>query len=180
MNADYRDRFERTLKRLLAETYNLMSVQAALEALLDSRTGVILATSFSALLGDRLIRLVRIFENSGDTATFWYLYRCERDNVKKDIDIFRLEVFSDKVKFIRDKTFVHIDKDFVFDPDAVYREANLVANEVIWAIESVWRTLNRLYEQRSGSPYPMGHLTLDGLREIFLRDLSDMRGIVRK
>jgi hypothetical protein len=174
MNTDYRDRFERTLKRLFAETYNLIFVQAALEALQNRRSGVIVTTAFSALYSDRLLRLVRIFENSGDTATFWYLHRCEPNNVAQDIDIPHLAEFSDKVKHIRDKTFVHIDKDFVFDPDAAYRQVNLTGDEVIWAIESTWCTLKRLLDQRTGSPTSMGRMTLDGAREICLRDLSDM------
>src|SRR6266436_6239429 len=117
-------RFERTLKRLFNETYNLMSVQAALETLQNSTGGAILQTAFSALYGDRLLRLIRIFEDSRGTATFWYLYRCEPRNVAKGMDIPRLKQFSAKVKHIRDKTFVHIDKDFVFDPEDAYKEAN--------------------------------------------------------
>jgi hypothetical protein len=92
---DYDERFRDTLERLLPETYNLMSAQAALEVLMDHQSGVILAQSFSALMGDRLARLIRIFENSDDTATFWYLHRCEPVNVAKDVDIPRLEACAD-------------------------------------------------------------------------------------
>ena len=62
------------------------------------------------------------------------------------------------------------------------REANIIADEVIWAMETIWRTLNRLYQERFGRPYHQGHITLDGMREIFQRDLANMRGkgIVRK
>ena len=179
---DYDDRFRDTLERLLPETYNLMSVQAALEALKDHQTGVILAQSFSALMGDRLARLIRIFENSDDTATFWYLHRCEPVKVAKDVDIPRLEDLSGKLRLVRNKTFFHIDKNHVFDSQAVYTDANIIADEVIWAMETVWRTLNRLYEERFGRPYSQGHMTLDNMREIFNRDLENMRekGIVRK
>lgn len=180
--AAHDDRFERTLKRLFNETYNLMCVQAALEALQNSTAGEILQAAFSALYGDRLLRLIRIFENSSDTATFWYLHRCEPQNVEKGMDISRLKEFSEKVKRIRDKTFVHIDKDFVFDPDAVYKEAHLTGNEIIWAIESVWCTLVRLLDQRSGSPPTLGRMTLDKVREIYQRDLGDLikKGTVKK
>lgn len=179
---DYDDRFRDTLERLLPETYNLLSVQAALEALVDHHTGVILAQSFSALMGDRLARLIRIFESSDDTASFWYLHRCEPANVAKDVNIPRLEDLSGKLRLVRNKTFFHIDKVRVSDSQAVYTEANIIAGEVIWAMETVWRTLNRLYEERFGRPYHQGHMTLDGMREIFQRDLANMRekGIVRK
>jgi hypothetical protein len=116
---DYDDRFRDTLERLLPETYNLLSVQAALEALMDHHTGVILAQSFSALMGDRLARLIRIFESSDDTASFWYLHRCEPANVAKDVNIPRLEDLSGKLRLVRNKTFFHIDKDRVSDSQAV-------------------------------------------------------------
>jgi hypothetical protein len=179
----YEDNFRDTLERLLPETYNLMSDQAALEALMDHRTGVILAQSFSALSGDRLARLIRILEDSEQTASFWYLHRCESDNVGKDVDIARLRKLSskDQLKLIRNKTFFHIDKDRVSDSQAVYAQANVIADEVIWAMETVWRTLNRLYEERFGRPYHQGHMTLDNMREVFNRDIENMRekGVVR-
>ena len=176
------DRFRDTLERLLPETYNLMSAQAALEALDGLLCGAILAQSFSALMGDRLVRLIRILENSDRTATFWYLHNCEPANVSKDVDIPRLEALSEKIRLVRDKTLFHIDKKHVGDSQAVYKQANIVANEVIWAMETIWRTLNRLYEERFGSPYHQGHMTLDNMREVFQRNLSTMleKGIVRK
>lgn len=182
MKPDYDDRFRDTLERLLPETYNLMSVQAALEALMDHQSGVILAQSFSALMGDRLVRLIRILENSDGTATFWYLHRCEPANVAKDVDVPRLEDLSGKLRLVRNKTFFHIDKNHVSDSQAVYTRANIIANEVIWAMETIWRTLNRLYEQRFGRRYHQGHMTLDNMREVFKRDLENMRerGTVRK
>jgi hypothetical protein len=49
-------------------------------------------------------------------------------------------------------------------------------------METIWRTLNRLCQERFGRLYHQGHMTLDGMREIFQRDLANMRqkGIVRK
>jgi DNA-binding GntR family transcriptional regulator len=98
------------------------------------------------------------------------------------VNIPRLEDLSGKLRLVRNKTFFHIDKVRVSDSQAVYTEANIIAGEVIWAIETVWRTLNRLYEERFGRPYHQGHMTLGGMREIFRRDLANMRekGIVRK
>jgi len=182
MSTDYSDRFDDTLQRLLPETYNLMSVQAALEALKDSHTGVILAQSFSALMGDRLVRLIRILENSDRTATFWYLYNCEPANVSKGIDIRRLQDLSEKLRLVRNKTLFHIDKDHVGDSEAVYKQANIIANEVIWAMETIWCVLNRLYAERTGQPWgPANGIDLSGMREIFQRDAKNMRekGVIR-
>ncbi|MGA7870113.1 MAG: hypothetical protein WCA22_04365 [Candidatus Binatus sp.] len=184
---DYEDNFRATLKRLLAETHNLLSVQASLEALYEAlvhhQTGsIILEQSFNAFIGDRLARLIRMLEDSEETASFWYLHRCERDNVAKDIDIARLKDLSskDKLRLIRDKAFFHIDKDHVADSQAVYKRANIFASEIIWAMEAIWRTLNRLYAERFGQPYEQAHMTLPGARETFKRDLAKLLGAAGK
>lgn len=169
-------RFERTLKRLLPEMYNLLSSQAALEALLGTAAGPIVSTAFSALQSDRLLRLMRIFEDSRHTATFWYLLRCEPHVFDDDrLDIAFLRQFSKKLKMIRDKTFVHIDKDAVFDPQAIYQAAGLTGDEIVRALEMVWRALNRVYSQRSGKTHPMGDESLAGFREMFRRDWERWR-----
>ena len=114
MGAAYRDRFHRTVKRLLHETHNLMSVRAALEALDGAiRNGTLqnnafLNTALSSLYSDQLIRLIRIFVQSKEVATFWYLYNCEPGNVGACVDIDRLRSFSTKITVVRNGTFVHI------------------------------------------------------------------------
>jgi hypothetical protein len=182
MKTEYDDRFCDTLGRLLPETYNLMCVQAALEALADHSAGAILAQSFSALRTDRLVRLIRILEDSNQTATFWYLYNCEPANVAKDLDVVRLKNLSRKVKHVRDRTLFHIDKHSVSNSQAVYKQANIEPNEIIWAMETIWLILNRLYEQRFGHSHRLGHTTLDAMREVCQRDLENLRrkGILRK
>src|SRR5690348_15716742 len=142
-----RERFDRTLQRLLSETYNLMGCQAALEALVDIDGGPILHTAFGALKGDRLLRLVRIFEDSPRTANLWYLHRCESANVSRGLDVEFLRQFSAKLKQVRDKTFVHIDRDAIFDPDKIYRDAKITPNEMVRAMEMLWPVLNRLYRE---------------------------------
>ena len=65
-----------------------------------------------ALQTDVLIRLIRIFED-GEAASFWYLHRCEPRKIAEGIDIAKLQDFSRRLTLIRDKVFVHIDKDAV-------------------------------------------------------------------
>jgi hypothetical protein len=143
----HRERFDRTLQRLLSETYNLMGCQAALEALVGITGGPILLAAFRDLKGDRLLRLIRIFEDSKQTANFWYLHRCEAANVSRGLDVEFLRQFSGKIKRVRDKTFVHIDRDAVFDPDQIYRDAKITPNEMVRAMEMLWPALNRLYRE---------------------------------
>ncbi len=64
------------------------------------------------------------------------------------LEIERLAAFSKRLKLIRDKTFVHIDKDGVFDPEAIYSAAGIEPSEIIWAVEAVWTELKRFHAQR--------------------------------
>jgi hypothetical protein len=180
MDTAYRERFDRTVKRLLAETYNLMSVRAALEALdeaLRSRklqNNRFLNTALSSLLSDQLIRLIRIFENDKGVATFWYLYNCEPTNVGEGVDINRLRTFSEKITVIRNKSFVHIDKKFVFNPDQAYKDAGVTHGEIVWAIETVWPLLNRLHNATTDERFPKSDSTLDEFREGFRRAVGQL------
>jgi len=171
----HRARFHRTLKRLLAETNILMSCQAALEALVGVPAGPILKTAFCALKTDRLLRFIRILEDS-EAATFWYLNRCEPENVGKGIDIDFLKELSEKLSKIRNKTFAHIDKKAVFDPDKIYRDAGVIPNETIRAMKMLWSVLNRLHWQRFQAAYPnMGDKSFADFRELFQRDRASLR-----
>jgi hypothetical protein len=180
MDTAYRERFDRTVVRLLLETHNLMSVRAALEALdapLRSRTlesNPFLNTALSSLLSDQLIRLIRIFEEDKEVATFWYLQNCEPGNVGAGVDINRLRSFSAKIKIIRNKSFFQIDKEFVFKPEQVYTDADVKHGEIVWAIETVWPVLNRLYTERTNKTFQMSDSGLDGFREIFRRDVAKL------
>jgi hypothetical protein len=42
----------------------------------------------------------------------------------------------------------------VFDPQSVYRAANISGHQVERVVEALWFTLNRLYERLVGSTYP--------------------------
>ncbi len=102
-----------------------------------------------------LIRLIRIFEQRG-AASFWYLHRCEPSKVGKGIDIAKLEDFSERLKDIRDKVFVHIDKGAVFDPQKVYQDAGIKPSEIKAAIDAVWTFLNELYSEQNDGPFLAG------------------------
>jgi hypothetical protein len=180
MDTAYRERFDRTVERLLHETHNLMSVRAALEVLDAAlRSGALqnnpfLNTALSSLLSDQLIRLVRIFEDDKEVATFWYLYNCEPGNVGAGVDINRLRSFSENITAIRNKSFVHIDKKFVFDPQQVYKDVGVTHGEIVWAIEAVWPLLNRIHNARTGKRFPMSASKLDGFREVMRKAVSEI------
>ena len=161
------ERFKKALERLARESGNLRLEQAALDACgeLGAIKNRFLMVAFGALLGDRLSRLVRIFEDSKDTASFWYLHRCD-PTIERKIDVQRLRAFSSKIKDVRNATFTHIDKKFVSDPQKPYREAGLTQNEIGFAIDSVWRVVSYLWVEQFGRL--LTHIQID---QVGLKDL---------
>lgn len=169
----HRKRFERTTVRLIHEVHNLRATQAALEALQNVRAGMFFHVAASALQSDRLIRLIRVLEDGKDAASFWYLYRCEPKNVERELDIKRLRDFSRRIKRVRDKTFVHIDKQAGFDPETIYREVAITGDEIIWSIESVWKILNRLYRELfPGKGFASSDVSRDELKRLCQESLN--------
>lgn len=110
-----------------------------------------------ALLGDRLLRLVRIFENNKRVASFWYLYRSNPKNVEQAVVAANATIdqfldFSRRLKPIRDQTFIHIDK-AVFDAEEIYRQAGITKNDVNDTIRSLWSTMQALYQDTFGQAF---------------------------
>jgi hypothetical protein len=150
-NADHVTRFRRTIKRLIIETFNAPNVAAALGAMEDEYSANrFLQTAASAFQADLQIRLIRLLDTSGEAASFWYLYRCEPEKVANGIDLPAPRDFSERFKKIRDKVFVHIDRRAVFDPEGIYDEVDIKGYEIVNALETLWRVLNRLYEEYEG------------------------------
>lgn len=124
-----------------------------------------------------LIRLIRIFVDSPGSSSIWFLYQANPLGVSSRVDIKKLRKFSERLRQIRNKVFVHIDKVAVFDPDAIYRLVNIKGHEIVWAVDVVWTILNRLYVQAHGVPFhPPSQVTFDSLRQDFKRDFLELRG----
>ena len=149
----YRERFREALQRLMRDMDNLRTEQAAIEAFYEARPprNRFLAVAFIAIQGDRLLRLIRIFENSNDTASFWYLHRCEPKRLK-NLNIERLQDFSGRLKTIRDPAFVHNDKKGISEAAAIWRAAAFTETEIRDVIETVRRALNDLWIEEFGKP----------------------------
>jgi hypothetical protein len=168
-------RFEATVNRLIHEVHNLRGTYAAMRAVQGTSFGnLFLQVASAALQSDLLIRLIRIFED-GEAASFWYLHRCEPRKLGKGLNIEKLKEFSARLKNIRDKVFVHIDKDAVFDSQKIYQDAGIRPSEIKEAIEAAWAILNELYLEHSGKPFmhpPQS--TLDSLAQDFERDFASL------
>jgi hypothetical protein len=75
-----------------------------------------------------------------------------------------------KLKSIRDKTFVHIDKEGVFDPGKYYEEAGINDLHLANAIDQVWTVICRLNASHGDPPGNLDNQTLLSLCQDFERD----------
>ena len=77
----------------------------------------------------------------------------ERALARTSVSFAEIQSLSDRIKVIRDKVFVHIDKDGVFDPDAFYAEANITGRETERVSEALWLIINDLYVEAIGEEF---------------------------
>ena len=147
----HQERFRVALQRLTREIDAVRNELAATSACREGRpsSNLFVALAFEALLGDRLIRLVRIFEDEKDAASFWYLYRCAPQRMK-NLDLERLRKFSGKLKTVRYLIFAHLDKKGTFDPLAIWEVAGATDSDVAHAVEIVRRALYNLSVEEFG------------------------------
>jgi len=184
----YQKRFKLALNRLAREFGNLLTEQAAIAAYQEAQPprNYFLATAFIGMLGDRLVRLIRIFENSKRTASFWYLHRCAPQRIS-NLDIGRLEIFSEKLKTVRDRTFVHLDKKGIFDALVIWQKAGITEDDIAHAIETGWGVVNDLWSEEFGKP-PISiadsedprsyNPDLDGFKRLMKKSFADLSGTV--
>jgi hypothetical protein len=67
------------------------------------------------------------------------------------LDLAELEQIAERFVGIRNKTFMHIDKDGVFDPQHFYAEAGITHSQVARAIEGLWVTMKDVHTTVFGS-----------------------------
>jgi len=141
------ERFKRTVERIGAETFWLRTYQAAINGMRVEAVGLdFFRVSLNALKDARLIRLIRVLEDDSKTASFWYLLRSNQPLIetaakKAGLDLVELKDIADRVRGIRDKTFVHIDKDGVFDPQQYYKDAGLTNDKVAEICDKLFETM---------------------------------------
>ena len=167
--------FKDALQRLVREMSNLRSEHAAIAAHGEVRPAKsrFLFIAYTGLLNARQLRLVRVFEDSNKTASFWYLHRCALKLIEKNLDIARLREFSRKLKKIRNASFVHLDKEGAFDL-SVYREADIRPGDILYAVDAVWPTVRDLYAEVFGEPPLKVDPSLDELIRLLKESLSDL------
>jgi hypothetical protein len=145
-------RFNRVVERIGAEAFWLRTYQDAINGMRGVHAiGLdFFRVSLNSLKEARLVRLIRVLEDDPKVASFWYLLKCNgrlvRAAAKKGgLDIPELRGASKALLGIRNKTFMHIDKDGVFDPQSFYKAARLTNNDVERIIRALWSTMRQLH-----------------------------------
>jgi hypothetical protein len=170
-------RFRRTVERITKEVLWLHTYQNALDGMVGLQSiGLdFFRVAMTAIKDAQLIRLIRVLERDSKTSSFWYLLVANAPLVKKaaktsKLDLEALSLAADRLRGIRDKTFVHIDKDGVFDPQKFYREAKFTNSEIKRIIDGLWNTMQRVYIAVLGEP-----LQHDGYSGKDIRKLVELR-----
>lgn len=144
-------RYRRTVERIAAEAFWLYTYQKALCGLTVDAIGLdFFRVSMNALKDARIIRLIRVLEDDSKVASFWYLFRANEKlmnqaSKESHFDMERARVLADKFLGIRNKTFVHIDKERVFDPNQLYKDADISHGEIDEFINGLWRLMQKLH-----------------------------------
>ena len=115
---------------------------------------------------------MRVLEWEERVGSFWFLYdvglvKAEQNRIN------RLKTLSKGLLAIRNGMFIHIDGRELFDPQKVYRKANIKwRTGVESAIDLISSVVNGLYKDRVGRSAPSDmQLSIADLEEIFGRDL---------
>jgi hypothetical protein len=150
------DRFKRTVERIGAEAFWLQTYETAIEGMRVESIGLdFFRVSLNSLKDARLVRLMRVLEDDSRTASFWYLRRSNAPMIEKaaasaGLDLTALEQLASKLVGIRNRTFMHIDKDDVFDTQRLYQDADITHDQVVRAIQGLWKTMKLVHVQVFG------------------------------
>lgn len=145
-------RFKRAVERICAEAFWLRTYQNAINGMkgVDAIGLDFFRVSLNSLKDARLVRLIRVLEDKPRVASFWYLNKCNPGLVEAatkngGLDLPELKTVADALVAIRTKTFMHIDKDGIFDSQSFYKAAGLTNNDVERIIRRLWKTMNHLH-----------------------------------
>jgi hypothetical protein len=154
-----RTRRDKAIRRNLAELNNAIMKRRALIGLHSAKSSHTLdffVIAADALFNDIVAHAILVLDQSAQSASFWYVYRCEGIRIDKfakarDISLDRLKALAERFKEIRDNTHFHIDRDAVVNPSKVWSDAGITGDELGWALDSTYALLADLAEELLGS-----------------------------
>lgn len=116
--------------------------------------------SYDALYNDMISHAIKVLDKNPCSATFWYLKNCDSKTIDsflkdKDYDLTSIEDMADKLIHVRNKIFFHIDKKGVFDPKAIWSEADINGDDFGKILKQVFDILQHLRKSHLGKELAM-------------------------
>ena len=156
-----KSRYQIALERNLCEAEKLIlerRILIGIEEAGEHFASPFVHITYEGLFNDMIAHAIKIFEDTNDVASFWYIKRCKEEGINsfikdKGIDIKKLEEITNSLKHIRDKTCFHIDRDAVKDPEKIWAEAGIKGKELANAVDNVWGILNYLFNLEYGRDF---------------------------
>ncbi len=149
------------LRRNLYEVHRCLSNRNAVNALAKSApktSGTFFSYAYLALYNDMVAHAIKVLDKHKDASSILYLYKCNRKEFQVLLDKYELpyediEDLSDKLNQIRDKTHFHIDKNAVFNPSAVWKNAGIKGLLFNSVMEKLWEVLKELHLAAHNKPF---------------------------
>jgi hypothetical protein len=177
-------RYTHAVRRIGAEAFWLKTYHAAICGMKVKAEGLdFFRVALNALKEARLLRLIRVLEESKQTASFWYVLNQNPSQVTRaakaaGLDLQALAHLAPRLKIIRDETFMHIDRIGVLNSQTPYAKAGVTHAEVEGAILGLWQTMRFLYLDVLGEELLGDEYSGDDIH--WLADLRDAAGGVLK
>jgi hypothetical protein len=166
--------FDRVLLRNLHEVARCVLYLRAMKGLEAANTDHavdFVRLSYWALFNDCIAGAMRVFDKTRKAASFWYLRSCEQVNLDRaaagaGLTVAEIESLASSLRLVRNKTHFHIDRIAVFDPAAVWLEANIKRTQLEHVLRGTYEALNHLYRTRCGDDFPLPDYDGTDAREI--------------
>lgn len=163
MKMDFKKRYNRALIRNLHETQRVILNRKALVGMEKAKSYHhidFFRLSYYAMYNDMITHSMKVLDKHPDSASFWYLYRCDNRIVDsfvktKSYNLDFLHSLAGRLKDIRDTTHLHIDKKGVFDPKAIWKAADVTRKELAKGIDIVREILQYLHKKQFGEEFPI-------------------------
>lgn len=161
-------RYQRALRRNLHEATQAIYECNAYNAIMncDTAHGMdFFRVVFYSLNNDMVAHAIKLLDRSSKSASFWYIFRCKQKDIttfaeQNSLSIRNIELMSEKLKSIRDKTHFHIDREAVFNPAKVWQDADIEYKQFFYVLNSIRIILDHLYFVEFGKNF--GELAYDG------------------
>ena len=152
------ERYEKAIRQNLAELNNAILKRRALIGLhsIDSAHGLdFFRLAAHALYNDIISHTVKVFEDSSDVASFWYIVKTNEAAIKialktTNASLDKIEELSKVFKHIRDKVHFHIDKEAILNPSEVWVTADITGDELGFLLETSFNILSALNKELTG------------------------------